>query len=182
MLRDWVPLFLFLHVMGAIVAFGPSFALPLIGAASAREPQHAHFGAVLGEIIERRLIIPFALLQGVTGVLLILGLGLDLLNTRWLLLGTVLYAIAILFAIFVQARSSARLVELTQMPPGGPPAGGGGPPPGAGGPPAGGGGPPAGGGGPPPELLETARRLQMGGIFMTVLLVLIVILMTTKPF
>src|SRR5947207_2853770 len=39
MLRDWVPLFLFLHVMGAIVAFGPSFALPLIGAASARAPR-----------------------------------------------------------------------------------------------------------------------------------------------
>jgi uncharacterized membrane protein len=161
MLSDWVPLFLFLHVMGAIVAFGPSFALPLIGAASAREPQHAHFGAVLGEIIERRLIIPFALLQGVTGVLLIVGLGLDLLNTRWLLLGIILYAINILFAIFVQAPSGARLVELTQMPPGGPP-------PGA--------------GGPPPELLATVRRLQMGGIFLTVMLVLIVILMTTKPF
>jgi uncharacterized membrane protein len=174
MLSDWVPLFLFLHVMGAIVAFGPSFALPLIGAASAREPQHAHFGAVLGEIIERRLIIPFALLQGVTGVLLILGLRLDLLNTRWLLLGTILYAINILFAIFIQAPSGARLVELTQM--------AGGPPPGAGGPPPGAGGPPPGAGGPPPQLLATVRRLQMGGIFLTVMLVLIVILMTTKPF
>src|SRR5439155_7682503 len=136
MLRDWVPLFLFLHVMGAIVAFGPSFAFPLIGAASAREPQHAHFGAEISEVITKRIVLPLAVVQGITGVLLIVALGLDLLNTRWLLVSIVLYLIAIGYSYFVQLPTGGRMVELTAMAGGGPP-GAGGPPPGAGGPPPG---------------------------------------------
>jgi uncharacterized membrane protein len=175
MLRDWVPLFLFLHVMGAIVAFGPTFAFPIIGAQSAKQPQHAHFGALISELIEKRIVIPLAIVQGVTGVLLILAAGFDWLNTRWLLVGILLYAIALAFAILVQAPAAARMVELTEMPAGGPPPGAGGPPPGAG-------GPPPGAGGPPPELLATAKKLQRGGMVLSVLIVLIVILMVTKPF
>jgi uncharacterized membrane protein len=157
-----VPLFLFLHVMGALVAFGPSFTFPLIGAASAREPQHAHFGAVISEIIEKRLVIPFALLQGVTGVVLIVAAGIDLKASPWLAGGILLYVVAILFTILVQAPRVARMVELTAVPP---------PTQVAGSTPA----------GPPPELLATARGLQQGGMLMSVLLVLIVILMVVKP-
>jgi hypothetical protein len=175
MLRDWVPLFLFLHVMGAIVAFGPSFAFPLIAAASAREPQHAHFGAEVSEVITKRIVLPLAVVQGITGVLLILALGLDLLNTRWLLVAIVLYLAALGYSYFVQLPTGGRMVELTAM-------AGGGPPPGASGPQPGAGGPPPGAGGPPPELLATGRKLQRGGIFLTTLIVLIVLLMVTKPF
>ena len=35
--------FLFLHVAGRIVAFGPTFSFPFIGAMGGREPQHANF-------------------------------------------------------------------------------------------------------------------------------------------
>lgn len=157
-----VPLFLFLHVMGAIVAFGPSFTFPLIGAASRREPQHAHFGAVVSEIIEKRLVIPFALLQGVTGAVLVVAAGIDLRAAPWLAGGIVLYVVAILFSIVVQAPRAARMVELTAAPR---------PTQVAGTAPA----------GPPPELLATAKGLQQGGMFLSVLLVLIVILMVVKP-
>jgi Predicted integral membrane protein (DUF2269) len=159
-----IQLFLFLHVMGAIVAFGPSFTFPLIGSASAKEPRHAHFGAVVSEIIERRLVLPFAMLQGVTGVVLIILLGFNPAaeGFRWLGVGIILYLIAIGYAVAIQAKRAARMVVLTAMPPA-PPA------PGA----------PA---GPPPEIAATAKGLQQGGMIMTVLLVLIVILMTTKPF
>ena len=37
------PYLLFLHVLGAIVAFGPTFAFPFIGALGGAEPQHANF-------------------------------------------------------------------------------------------------------------------------------------------
>ena len=43
---DWSALFpwlLFLHVLGAIVAFGPTFAFSFIGAMGGAEPQHANF-------------------------------------------------------------------------------------------------------------------------------------------
>ena len=159
-----VQLFLFLHVMGAIVAFGPSFTFPLIGSASAKEPAHAHFGAVVSEIIERRLVLPFALLQGVTGVVLIVLLGINPAaeGFRWLGVGIVLYLIAIGYSVAIQSRRAARMVELTATPP---------PPPAPGAP-----------AGPPPEIAATAKGLRQGGMILSVLLVLIVICMVAKPF
>lgn len=158
-------LFLFLHVMGAIAVFGPVFAFPIIASQAQKAPQHGHFAATVSEFIERRIVIPGAIVQGITGVGLILILGADLTSStyRWLIGGIVLYLIAISFAIFVQAPAAERMVHLTA---GGPPAG---PPPA---------GAPA---GPPPEILATGRQLARGGQLLTVLIVLIVILMVTKP-
>jgi hypothetical protein len=154
-------LFLFLHVMGAIVVFGPTFAFPLIASQAQKSPQNGHFAAVVSELIERRIVIPGAVVQGITGVVLILIIGADLTSPayRWLIGGIILYLIAILFAIFVQARNAEKMVELTA---GGPP------PPGA----------PA---GPPPGVAEMGKKLQQGGMFLAVLIVLIVILMVVKP-
>ena len=158
-------LFLVLHVLGAIAVFGPTFAFPLIARHASRDPQHGHFAAVVTDAIERRIVIPGAIVQGITGVALILVLGLNLTDPawRWLILGIVLYLIAVAYAVFVQAPASEKMVHLTA---GGPPAGA--PPAGA----------PA---GPPPELVATARKLQQGGMFLTVMIVAIVILMVTKP-
>ena len=64
---DFVKLFLFLHIGGAIIAFGPTFALPLMGAMSGKEPQHANFAARATGVISTRRIIPFALSMAVTG-------------------------------------------------------------------------------------------------------------------
>jgi uncharacterized membrane protein len=154
-------LFLFLHVMGAIAVFGPTFAFPVIAGQAQKSPQNGHFAAVVSDLIERRIVIPGAIVQGITGVALILIIGADLTSPayRWLIGGIVLYLVAILFAIFVQARNAEKMVELTA---GGPP------PPGA----------PA---GPPPGVAETGKKLQRGGMFLSVLIVLIVILMVTKP-
>lgn len=158
-------LFLFLHVMGAIAVFGPTFAFPLIAGQAQKAPQHGNFAAVVMELIERRIVIPGAIVQAITGVALILIAGRDLTSptNRWLIAGIILYLIAILFAIFVQARNAEKMVHLTA----------GGPPPGP--PPA---GAPA---GPPPEIAATGKKLQQGGMLLTVLIVLIVILMVTKP-
>ena len=157
-------LFLFLHVMGAIVVFGPSFAFPFLGAQVQKTPQHGHFAAVVAEIIERRLIVPGAIVQGITGVALILIANRDLTAAanRWLGGAIILYLIAVLFAIFVQSKNAAKLVELTaNMPPGPPPSGA-----------------PA---GPPPEIAATGKKLAQGGQILSVLLVLIVFLMVVKP-
>ena len=191
MQQTLLPIFLYLHVMGAIITFGPAFIGPLVGRQVQRMPQGGPFAAVLGHALATRVIIPGAIVQGVTGVALIFIIGLDLTSSvwRWLILAIVLYLIAISYAIFVQRKAAERMVELTRglagrLPPGsagGPPAGtAGGPPAGtAGGPPAGtAGGPPA---GPPPEVRETAARLQRGGMFLTFLILVIVFLMVVKP-
>jgi len=78
---------------------------------------------------------------------------------RWLILGIVLYAIAIVFAFTQQAPNSAKMLELANTPP---PAGV----------------VPA---GPPPEIVALGKKLARGGQFLTIMIVIIVILMVTKP-
>ena len=66
-----VPYLLFLHVFGAILAFGPTFAFSFMGAMAAKEPQHANFSARQSALVSNRLVYPFAILQGITGLLII---------------------------------------------------------------------------------------------------------------
>ena len=74
-LAQFWPLFLFLHVMGAILAFGPTFAYSIMGSMAGKEPQHANFSARQTEAIGSKLVYPLAIFQGITGVLLIWALG-----------------------------------------------------------------------------------------------------------
>ena len=152
-----LPLLLFLHVLGAIIVFGPSFAFPLIAGQARKHPQHSHFAALVTDIIERRIIIPGAIVQGITGVLLIVVMGADMTSpsNRWLGLAIVLYLVAIGFAVAVQAPAVEKMVELTKTPPG--PEG------------------------PSPELLATGQKLQRGGMLLALLIVSIVFLMVVKP-
>ena len=149
--------FLILHVGGAIVAFGPTFAFPLIGSMGGKEPMHANFATRVSEAISDRIVIPLGLFQAVTGAGLIITRGWDLFATPWLLLAIVLYVIAISTSIFYQRPTVNRVIAMTSAPP----------PPGA--------------AGPPPELLALIQRIQRTGMVLTVLLVSIIVLMVWKP-
>jgi len=153
-------LLLLLHVLGAIIVFGPTFAFPIIASQAQKSPQNGAFAAALSELIERRIVIPGAIVQGITGLALIVILGVNPLTDpawRWLLPGIVLYLIAVLFAIFVQARNAEKIVELTKNLQGPPSAEVG------------------------AEIAATGKALQRGGMLLTVLIVLIVLIMVTKP-
>ncbi|MEA2672844.1 MAG: putative integral rane protein [Chloroflexota bacterium] len=162
------PLLLFAHVLGAIIAFGPAFSFPIIGAMAGKEPMHANFATRVADRLAHVQLTPLALLQGITGLGLIYFGNIDLFKSTWLLIAIVLYVIALGYAGAVQSKAVAKVIELS----------GGTPTPGAvpSGPPAG--GPPA--GGPPPELLAAIKKVQQGGLFLVVLIVLIVFLMVTK--
>jgi uncharacterized membrane protein len=167
------PLFLFAHVLGAIIAFGPTFTFPIIGRLGAQERAHGNFATRISEAISKVQVVPFAILQGITGVGLIVTGNIDVMSRPWLIVSIVLYLIALGYGIFVQGPTVARVIELTS----------GGPPPGApvsGGPAPGGptSGPPA---GPPPELMALVRRVQTGGLLLMALIVSIVFLMVVKP-
>jgi uncharacterized membrane protein len=151
------PWLLLLHVLGAIVAFGPVFAFPIIGAMGGKEPQHANFASRVSAAISQQRVVPLAIFQGITGVGLILVTGINLLATPWLLIAIVLYVITISYNLFIQTPTSQKVIEMTSTPP----------PPGA--------------SGPPPELLALIRRIQLGGMFSAIMIVLIVILMVVKP-
>jgi uncharacterized membrane protein len=100
----------------------------------------------------------------VTGVGLIWSIGINpfIRETRWLLVGTLLYALALTYSLAVQVPTVQRIVALTAgPPPGAPPV----PPP----------------GGPPPGLMDAVRRVQRGGLAVSGLVVVIAFLMVVKP-
>jgi hypothetical protein len=191
-------LLLFLHIGGAIIAFGPTFAYSIIGAMGGKEPQHANFALRVSHRINDRLVEPLVIWVGLTGLGLIIVGQRDLLGRdRWLLVAIAVYLTALTFALTVQRKTVLALIDATSGPPPGAPGGGGvgaaGAPeasgPAAAGAPVGGpaaagahgaaGGPPA--GGPPPHIAALLGRVQRGGMFLSLLLVVILALMVFKP-
>lgn len=158
-LTSLIPYFLFLHVFGAILAFGPTYAYSIMGSMAGKEPQHANFSSRQVEAIGNRLVYPLAIFQGITGVLLIIAAKIEPQKQPWLVAGIILYLIAITYALTVQRNALHHLIALTSTPP----------PPGT---------PP---GPPPPEVLSTVKKIQRGGILLGVLVVVIVFLMVVKP-
>ena len=162
---DWVFLIiLFLHIFGAILAFGPGFTFMILGPMAGTEPMHANFALRFQHRVTSRMIIPLALFQGITGLLLVWKTGINLFSTYWLLVAIVLYLIALGLAIGIGIPTLNRLIELTSVPP---------PPPQPGEPPH---------KGPPPEVAALVRRGRMVGMTQSALIVVIVFLMVTKPF
>jgi uncharacterized membrane protein len=160
------PWFLFAHVLGAVIAFGPTFSFPIIGRLGGQERVHANFATRVSYAISHVQVTPFAILQGITGVGLLITGNIDILKAPWLIVGVVLYLIALGYAIFVQTPTVRRVIDMTTVGPGSA----------AGSPPAG-----PGAGGPPPELMGLIRRIQMGGLLLAALIVAIVFLMVVKP-
>ena len=154
------PYLLFLHVLGAIAGFGPSFVVPDHRRDGRRRSgEHGNFATRVSETISGRLVYPIGITLPITGAVMILVLGLDLTSKSnyWLGLAIVLYVIAYGYSFFVQRKTVERVVELTSAPP----------PPGA--------------SGPPPELMGLVKRIQRGGMVLTVLLLAIIFLMVVKP-
>jgi uncharacterized membrane protein len=162
---DWVLATLFfLHIGGAIVAFGPTFTFHILGPMAGREPQHVNFALRFQKAVAYKLIVPLALLQGVTGLLLAWKIGFAILTQVWLLVAIALYVFLLVLSIGVGLPNLRRLIEATSAPP---PA----PPPGAEAP-----------HGPPPHIAAMVARGKQIGMIQTVLIVLIVLLMVVKPF
>ena len=153
------PWLLFLHVLGAIVAFGPTFSFSLIGAMGGAELQHANFATRITHALTTKRVLPIGITLPITGLAMIAVVGINPLERThwWLALGILLYIITYGYGFFVQRKVVARVVELTSAPP----------PPGA--------------SGPPPELMALVHRIQRGGAAMGILIVTIVLLMVVKP-
>ncbi len=152
---------LFLHVISAIVAFGPTFAFPIIGALGARNPQHGLFAVEVSEAIENRMVLPMALTMPVTGVAMIIVAGIDP-TTPWLAIAIVLYVIALGYAFFIQVPTVSKFATaLRDLSAAGPP-------------------PADAPAGPPPHIAALSARVARGGMILSLLVVVIVFLMVTK--
>ena len=160
---NWVLFFLFFHVAGAIVAFGPTLVFPIVGTLAAKDPKYGHFAAELNHTIESKLVIPVAVSMAVSGIGLIIAGHYNLTRQPWLGAGIILYVIAMGIATGFLGPTGRKLVEATA---GGPPPGE--PAPGA----------PA---GPPPHVAALIKRAQIGGMILMVFLFTIIFLMVVKP-
>lgn len=161
---ELIPWFLFLHVLGAIIAFGPSFSFPIIGAMGAANRPHANFATRVSHAISTKRVVPVALTMPVTGIGLIWSAGIDPFSrdTRWLALGIVLYLILFTFAVTVQIPTTQRIIDMTsglppETSPGSAPSG------------------------PPPALMALIKKVQRGGLFLSGTVAVIVFLMVVKP-
>ena len=163
---DWVFLIiLFLHVMGAIIAFGPTYAFIILGPMTGREPAHANFALRFQEAHFQAADPASGDISRASPACCSSGRsGINVFATTWLLVGIVLYVIALATAFMVLIPTTAKLVEATSTPP---------PPPAPGAPPP---------SGPPPHIAALVRRARMAGMFNATLIVVIVFLMVTKPF
>jgi uncharacterized membrane protein len=158
-LSGLLPYLLFLHVLGAIVAFGPTFAFRFIGAMGGGEPQYANFATRVSNTLAHRLVYPIGITLPITGAAMMLVRGYNPSDRAywWLGLAIVLYVIAYGYSYFYQSRLVGRVIAMTSSPP----------PPGA--------------SGPPPELMALAGRIRQGALATTVLLIAIIFLMVVKP-
>src|ERR687898_2532044 len=136
------PWLLFLHVLGAIVAFGPTFSFSIIGAMGGAEPQHGNFATRISEALTSRRVLPIGFTLPITGLAMMAVVRINPLERShwWLALGIVLYLVAYGYGFFVQRKLTERVIEITSSPPA----------PGA--------------SGPPPELMALVKRIQRGGI------------------
>jgi Predicted integral membrane protein (DUF2269) len=156
---EWLgTLFLYLHIGGSIVAFGPTIAFPLIGARAAKEPMHGNFALRVNYLLVERVVEPGAAFVFLMGIGLIITRGWNPFTELWLLVGIVLFLVVFFYNLLVQLPRTNRMIALTSGPP------------------------PEGASGPPPEFVEEAGNAARGGMLSTLGLFIILALMVFKPF
>ena len=180
---EWLgTLFLYLHISGVLVAFGPTIAFPFLAARAAKEPMHGNFTLRATEWLTERVVEPGAVFVFLMGVGLILTKGYSLIDDLWVTTAIVLFLVAFGIANLVQLPTVRKMIAMTNQPPpvvmGAPHAGEQPAMTGPGTPAAAGAGP----AGPPPEFLALAGTASRFGAITTVLLFIIIALMVVKPF
>ncbi len=147
-------LWMFLHILGAIAAFGYGFYAPIFGMASAQEPQHSHWFTKAAKRVSNMIILPFAILMFITGAMLVQTGGVEW-SDRWLSVAMLLYFISLGIVFFVQRPAVNKIIARTAQPPG--PEG------------------------PPAELRASVTRMKVAGAALLLLMLAILALMVWKP-
>lgn len=109
---NWFLFWLFLHILAAVIAFGPTFVFPIIGRLLADSPQHMRFAVELMHRMETRLVIPLALSMVISGSGLIWVANLDFFHTAYLIVAVVLYFAAVGISLGVLLPNTRKLLDL----------------------------------------------------------------------
>lgn len=149
-------LWLFLHILGAIAAFGFGFYAPIFGMMTAKEPQHGNWYMRTAKRLSNAVLVPVAISMFITGTLMVMDSGgMRRFEELWLALALVLYVISLLIVFLLQRPTLNKVIAQTDGPPGPD--------------------------GPPVELADNVKKLQLYGVVLLVLTIAIVALMVWKP-
>ncbi len=111
-------IWLFLHVLGAIAAFGFGFYAPIFGMAAAREPQHSNWYLRATKRVSNGVLVPVAISMFITGTLLVASTGgMRQFEQLWLMLSLLLYVIALLIVFLAQRPALSKVIALTSESP-----------------------------------------------------------------
>lgn len=154
--QTWFTILLLLHVFGAIVGLGPTFAFAIMGPMAGKEAPPG--GYVLSRAIvkiQKAQVAPVAyVLQPLTGALLIFNRSSirdNFWKEEWLVISVVLYAI-IMVVSHQQVKSLRAMIEMMEQEKAG-----------------------------TPEFGAAAKGTSMRGPILTVLTMIIIVLMIWKP-
>lgn len=154
----WFGVLLTIHVVGAVVGLGPTFAYSILGPLAGKVSPEGGLALLEGiDLVENKLVNPILLTtQPLTGALLIWNRGLDhdffVRQRLWLIAGIFAYVIAVIIALGVQGPAIRKLIRLGRSGQGG-----------------------------TPEFGATVRITQIYGPILTILGLVIVVLMIWKP-
>lgn len=149
---NWFLFWLFLHVLAAIIAFGPIFVFPIVGVLAAKQPQHIALALAINHAIEQRLVIPIGATMLISGSGLIWTANINFFTTPYLIVAVVLYLAALGIGSGVLLPNTQKMVDIIE-----------------------------GGEGPTPELFRRIKISQQFGGALTVAFLVIVFLMVIKP-
>lgn len=109
---------LLVHVGGAIIGFGPTFAFAVLGPTAKKNPGPGGLAIMEGMLaITNRLVLPVAIvIQPLTGVLLIFEAGYSstFWSQDWLVGSIVLYAVAFYVSVLVQRPSLDSMIAFAK--------------------------------------------------------------------
>lgn len=115
---SYFELLLLIHIAGAIVGFGPTFAFGILGPLAGQLQGPPAVGVLKGIVtIEKRLVYPFAfVIQPLTGVLMIFesGRNHNFFSHEWLWIAIILYIVTFYTAVFVQTPAIEKMIELAE--------------------------------------------------------------------
>jgi uncharacterized membrane protein len=119
--QTWFTILLIIHVFGAIIGIGPTFAFSIIGPAIGKQdsPQASLALMEIMEKIEKALVLPILIVvQLGSGILLIFNRGLNhgffSSHKAWLLAGIGIYIVAMAISLGVNTPGTVKLIKMAK--------------------------------------------------------------------
>ncbi|HEX6539277.1 MAG TPA: DUF2269 family protein [Candidatus Dormibacteraeota bacterium] len=111
---NWVLFWLLLHILAAIIAFGPIFVFPLVGTLAAKNPRHIALAVEINHAIESRLVLPVGSTMLISGAGLIWSANINFFTTKYLIVAVVLYLFALGVGSAVLLPNTQKMVTLVE--------------------------------------------------------------------